>query len=305
MDYTILAFYKFTSIENPHLEVKKHKKFFENRDVTCRIYISEEGINAQMSAATSDAKAYIEWMKEDPRFADIHFKCDLSSKNVFPRVTVKYREQLCALDQKVDMGKGGEHVSPEKWREMLESDEERILIDVRNNYEWELGRFKGAELPDLETFREFPEYARALKERVDPRKTPVMMYCTGGIRCELYSALMKEEGFDNVYQLDGGVINYGHKEKGKHWEGKLFVFDDRLSAEVDSECGTISKCRFCETETDHYKNCANMDCNDLFFCCDECLPKRKGCCQEACENAERVRPFEEGLEHPFRRLKHG
>lgn len=302
MDYLILAFYKFVTVEDPDLEVKKHKKFFEGRDVTCRIYLSRDGVNGQMSATKQDARAYMEWLKEDSRFADVQFKIDPSDRNVFPRITVKHREQLCALDHEVDLSKGGKHLSPSEWRKKMEADEDYVMIDVRNNYEWEVGRFKGAELPDHETFREFPEYARSLKERVDPRKTPIMMYCTGGIRCELYSALMKEEGFDEVYQLDGGVINYGHEENGEHWEGKLFVFDDRLVTEVGDEKPPISSCHHCKKATDHYANCANMDCNELFLCCDACLHEQKGCCQSSCQEAPRLRPFEEGSEHPFRRI---
>ncbi len=303
MTHTILAFYKFVAVENPDLEVRRHKDFFDGRDAGCRIYLSKEGINGQMSAAHADAEAYIAWMREDSRFADVQFKADPHHMNIFPRVTIKHRQQLVALDQEVDMSKGGQHLSPKEWREMLESDEEHVLIDVRNQYEWEVGRFKGAELPKHDTFREFPAYAKALRDRVDASKTPVMMYCTGGIRCELYSALLKEEGFDQVYQLDGGVINYGHEEKGEHWEGKLFVFDDRLTTEVGESCGSISICHSCGESTERYVNCANMDCNQLFLVCESCLHKEKGCCQEKCQSAERLRPYEEALEHPFRRLR--
>jgi UPF0176 protein len=302
MDYSILAFYKFVSIEDPDREVKRLKEFFASCDLSCRIYLSHEGINGQMSAKKEDAERYMVWMRSDPRFADMSFKVDPSDHNVFPRVTVKHRRQLVALDHEVDLANRGEHLPPAKWKEMLESDESHVLVDVRNKYEWEVGHFEGAELPDASTFREFPEYARQLRERVDPRTTPVMMYCTGGIRCELYSALMKEEGFDKVYQLDGGVINYGHEEGGEHWKGKLFVFDDRMTTEVGEACGTISSCAHCGVSTDHYFNCADMDCNTLFLSCTACLKEQKGCCQKDCQSADRLRPYEEGLAHPFRRI---
>jgi UPF0176 protein len=303
MRYLVVAFYKLVSIENPALEVNRHKKFFSNRDVSGRIYLSEEGINAQMSGAEPDALAYIEWMKGDSRFADTFFKVQEHHENAFPRMTVKVREQLVALDRTVDSSQGGEHVSPAEWRRMLEEEQDVLLLDVRNQYEWEVGRFEGAIAPNCDTFRDYSDAMRQLKARVDPSKTKVMMYCTGGIRCELYSAVMREEGFENVYQLDGGVINYSEKEGGKHWEGQLFVFDDRLTVPVGDECPTIGTCRHCEGPTDHFVNCANMDCNELFLCCDPCLKEQIGCCEESCKSAERLRPFREGSRKPFRRLR--
>ena len=152
------------------------------------------------------------WMKADSRFQEISFKMHESSEHAFPKMTVKYRRQLVAIDCEVDFSEKGESVSPEQWKKMIEErDEQTIVLDVRNDYEWKIGHFEGSELPKLETFREFPEYAKQLKQERDPKETVVMMYCTGGIRCEFYSALMKKEGFEKVYQLDGGVINYGLK----------------------------------------------------------------------------------------------
>ncbi len=305
MRYLVVAFYQFVEIADPHAEVKRQKEYLLDKDVSGRIYLSEEGINAQMSGAEPDALAYIEWMKSDPRFADVHFKVQEHQENAFPRMTVKYREQLVALDRKVDLEMGGEHVSPDQWKKMLEEEEDLLLLDVRNQYEYEVGHFKGAIAPGCDTFRTYSDAIRKLKEKVDPSQTKVMMYCTGGIRCELYSAVMKEEGFDHVYQLDGGVINYSEKEGGKHWDGKLFVFDDRLTVPVGDECATISRCHHCGEETDHYVNCANMDCNELFLCCQGCMEPQLGCCQESCQQAERLRPFQDGIHKPFRRLRAG
>ena len=302
--YWVLAYYLFTPIGDPHFEVKKHKQFFDGRDVSGRIYLSEAGINGQMSGDKPDVEAYMEWLKSDSRFASVVFKIHYADENIFPRMTVKYRKQLAALDCDVDASQGGEHVSPAEWRRMMEEEDDTIMIDVRNQYEWEVGRFEGAELPECETFREFPEYTRDLKERVDPKKTKVMMYCTGGIRCEMYSAQMKNEGFENVYQLDGGVIGYGQAEGNKHWEGKLFVFDDRLTTPIsDDPHSVIGSCHHCETSVDNYYNCANMDCNRLFLCCADCLDQHLGCCQDSCCDAERVRPYQKGEDYkPFRRL---
>lgn len=304
-NYFILAYYLFQPIGDPQGEVERHKAFFLNKDVKSRIYISEEGINGQMSAYMDDAKSYIAWMKE--RFGSIDFKIHRHHEHAFPKLTVKVRKQLVALDAKVNMKLTGEHVSPQMWRQMLDQkDENTLVLDVRNDYEWEVGHFEGAELPTLDKFRKFPEYAKDLKKTRDPKKTRVMMYCTGGIRCELYSALLKEEGFEKVYQLQGGVIKYGLQEGNDHWKGKLFVFDDRLAVPLseDEPHEVISHCKHCGALSDVYYNCANMDCNALFLCCPACAEKTLGCCCTECETAPRRRRFKkEERPKPFRKFR--
>jgi UPF0176 protein len=307
--YYVLAFYIFTHIDDPAKEVQLHHEFFKNRDIRSRIYISKEGINAQMSAERDNAIAYMDWMRQDERFKDIDFKIHFYPEHAFPKATVKLKEQLVALDRQVDASRGGEHLSADQWKQMLESKgDDTIIIDVRNDYEWVIGHFEGALKPQLDTFRKFPEYVQELKEKYDPKNTKVMMYCTGGIRCELYSALMKDEGFDTVYQLGGGVIKYGQKVGTDHWKGKLFVFDDRLSIPIadDGKEEIISACSFCEEPSDVYYNCANMDCNELFLCCSSCAEKMKGCCCQECMDAKRLRPFESSNSRPkpFRKWYH-
>ncbi len=304
--YLVLAYYHFFPVSAPPSEVTSHKKFFEGRDVAARIYISENGINGQMSAMHADAQAYMDWMHSREECKDIHFKLHTHHEHAFPRCTVKYRKKLVAVDEVIDFENRGEPVSPEKWQHMLNEKNKYILIDVRNDYEWKVGHFEGAELPPCETFRDFTRYAETLKEKVDPEKTPVMMYCTGGIRCELYSSILVKRGFNKVYQLEGGIINYGLKQGSKHWLGKLFVFDDRLTVPVSSEeTAMIGKCHHCQHPNDTYVNCANMDCNALFLCCANCLKQHLGCCKEECQNAERLRPYHEATTHkPFRKWYH-
>jgi UPF0176 protein len=302
MDYKVLAYYCITKIEDPHLEVARHKEFFKDKDFRGRIYISEQGINGQASGFGPHADEYIAWMRQDPRFQKMPFKVHYSKDHAFPKTTVKYRKQLVAVDCDVDFSDVGEHVSPNTWKDMLENkDQDTIVIDVRNDYEWVIGHFEGSELPKLDTFRKFPEYARNLKAEKDPAKTKVMMYCTGGIRCEFFSALMKKEGFEKVYQLDGGVINYGLEMGDDKWKGKLFVFDDRLAVPMGDQA-PISHCKYCGVENDVYYNCANMDCNELFLCCIDCLRSHKGCCCATCETG-RVRQFHEDSK-PFRKFSH-
>lgn len=304
--YFILAYYYFTSIPDPHQEIVAHKEFFKERGLTSRIYISEQGINGQMSGIREEAEAYMKWMHANPLFENMRFKIHTYHENVFPRQTIKYRKQLVALDEEVDLSKIGEHVSPAQWKSLLESEEKPVLLDVRNDYEWEVGRFEGAVCPPCETFRQFGQYTEELKSQVDPQTTPVMMYCTGGIRCELYSSLLIKQGFKKVYQLDGGIINYGLKQGGDHWLGKLFVFDDRLTVPIsEEETPVIGKCIHCQIPIEAYYNCANMDCNRLFLCCPACLKQFKGCCCSECQTAPRLRPYHHQDAHkPFRKWYH-
>lgn len=302
MKYQVIAYYYFTHFKAPQEEVQLHKKFFESLDVKGRVYISEEGINGQMSASSEAAPIFMDWMRS--RFKGVVFKVHEADDHAFAKMTVKYRKQLVALDIPVELDQSHGHVSPETWKKMLdERDENLVLIDVRNKYEAIVGHFEGAEIPDCTTFREFPDYVKDLKSRKDPSKTRVMMYCTGGIRCEYFSVYLKEHGFQDVSQLDGGVIGYGLKVGSKHWRGKLFVFDDRLVVPISSDNQeTISHCHHCNELCDTYINCANMDCNDLFISCLNCRKQFKGCCSSQCLDTGRVRQIDDYKDpKPFRK----
>ncbi len=306
--HRILAFYYFIAIEDPHLEVEKHHRYLKGRDIRCRVYLSYEGINGQMSATAEEADAYIQWLKSDERFSKIFFKIDPHHEHVLPRITVKFRKQLVALDEPADPRYGAEYLSPLAWQEKLENrDKSTLILDVRNKYEWQIGHFEGAELPALDCFRQFPSFAKRLKVERDPQETTILMYCTGGIRCELFSAFLKKEGFEQVYQLSGGVIAYGHERKGRHWRGKLFVFDDRLAVSMGEEVSeeTISHCSSCGTPSATYYNCASMDCNELFIRCLSCAKELQGCCSPSCRESDRCRPFEEvERPKPFKKWYH-
>ncbi|MEN9654602.1 MAG: hypothetical protein RL235_714 [Chlamydiota bacterium] len=296
----VLAYYYLGKIEDPVAEVACHKAFFEGKNARGRIYISEQGINGQASCGEEEYEAFRSWMA---RFDSVKIKIHTASEHPFPKMTVKYRKQLVAIDCDVDLSARGESVAPHQWKEMLQQrDENTLLVDVRNGYEWKVGHFEGAELPPLETFRQFPSYADELKKTRDPKTTRVMMYCTGGIRCEFFSAVMKQAGFEHVYQLDGGVIGYGLEEGGDHWKGKLFVFDDRLVVPISSDQSeTIAECVYCKGVCDVYYNCANVDCNELFVACASCICEHKGCCGASCKSAPRVRPYQISAK-PFRKM---
>lgn len=297
----VIAYYLFTRLADPHREVQSHKEFCRGRALTGRVYLSEQGINGQMSGLPADIAAYRAWLEE--QFQGVTFKVHEAPCQVFPRMTIKYRKELVALGVEVDLSQKGEYLTPAAFRRELDNwDGTKLLLDVRNQYETAIGHFVQAQLPPLETFRDFPAYARALRAEQDPER-PILMGCTGGIRCEIYSSLLKQEGFQQVYQLQGGFIQYGLEEGRAHWQGRLFVFDDRLSVSLDGEETTpIAQCSHCGASNDTYYNCANGECNALFLSCLSCLHRLQGCCQESCMGSPFLRRYAaDGNHKPFKR----
>ncbi|MEM8727359.1 MAG: rhodanese-related sulfurtransferase [Chlamydiota bacterium] len=306
MDYSVLAFYVLKQIDRPHREIDNWKRFLKGKDALGRIYINEKGINAQMSISAKDAPYFYDWFLGDNRYKGTEIKVHRHPEQAFPKLTIKYRPQLVAMDGDYDLSRGGKHLSSDEWAAMIEErDDDTVMLDIRNDYEWEVGHFEGTEKPRFKTFRRFPGYVEELKKTYDPEKTRVMMYCTGGIRCELYSCLVKDRGFEKVYQLRGGIIQYGLEQGNKHWRGNLFVFDDRLVVPISAgeKAEAIGRCYRCDVAVDSYYNCADMDCNRLFIGCKACVEKMNGCCRASCTDARRRRPFQPSdRPKPFRKL---
>ncbi|MBP9841684.1 MAG: rhodanese-related sulfurtransferase [Simkaniaceae bacterium] len=298
--YKVLAFYDITPVANPEEMVAEWHRYFKDKDVKGRIYIAHEGINAQMSC--HEGVDCFDWIKAQFPSADI--KIHVYDEHPFARLTIKVRKQLVALDRPVDFSMQATHATPQEWNEMLKDQkEETIVLDVRNGYEWEVGHFVGAEKPHLDTFREFDALAEQLAQTKD-KNTRILMCCTGGIRCEFFSPLLKERGFNNLFQLKGGIIGYGLHQGNELWEGNLFVFDDRMVVPLTEERQPpIAKCHHCGSPSDTYYNCACMDCNELFISCPCCAEQLEGCCSEECVEAPKRRPFnKEERVRPYRRL---
>lgn len=300
MEYLVLAYYHLTHIEDPQSEVARHQAFLKDKDVSCRIYISHQGINGQFSGVREDAEAFMAWLQKD---FSISFKVHRHHEHVFPRKTVKYRPQLVALDAACDLSQRGVYLTPEAWKERLSHPSEgRLIVDVRNDYEWKVGHFERAISPPARTFREFRAYAEELKKRIS-LSTEILMCCTGGIRCEFYSSYLKSLGFTDIFQLQGGIIQYGLVVGNAHWKGKLFVFDDRLTIPISNEpTEALSHCCYCHVSEDRYLNCANAACNTLFIVCPRCAYAHEGCCSSSCRLHPKKRTLDgKDLYKPFRK----
>lgn len=305
MKYEVILYYKFVSIADPEDFKDEHKRFCKDLGVKGRVYVGTEGINGTIGGTPNQIAAYKRELTSRSGFEDIDFKSEHSEFNPFPRLQCKVREEIVSLhaDESLDTSEGGEYMEPHEWRQMMESDEDYVMIDVRNDYETEIGHFEGALTPNLEHFYEFSNWIEQLDV---PEDKTVLMYCTGGIRCEKFSALMKKHGYKDVHQLHGGILRYKHEENGKHFKGKCFVFDDRLVVPVNpNDLEPIARCEITGKPADSYINCANMECNKLFVCSEEGARIMEGCCSEECRQSEYKRPFDpDHAFKPFRKWYH-
>lgn len=276
----VLLYYKFVEVPQPEFEVLQHKLVCAGIGLTGRILIAEEGINGTVAGTSAQLKQYTKYMDAHPLFADIVFKRTPAGKLPFHKLIVKKRDEIVTLGKKVDVSKTGKYLTPEQFHAVLENEKDFALVDMRNNYEYEVGRFEGAIQPDTTKFYELPKKVKNLK--IDPKKK-VLTYCTGGIRCEKATALLTEEGYTDVYQLEGGIAKYLEKYPNGYFKGKNFVFDDRMVTNTDTPSGTevLGSCAHCGTKSDRYIDCTKPDCHQLFISCKDCEKKHSGLCPVA------------------------
>jgi len=278
-DIHILLFYKYVEIKNPYSFSKKHLKFCMENGLLGRILIGKEGINGSVSGTKEQIELYKKELTSDYRFFDIIFKEDIGKMHPFTKMNIRIRDEIVALGKKVNLVNKGEYITPEKLYEMYKNKEDFVMLDARNYYEYKVGKFKNAIHLNLKTFREFPKKINQLENKKDKK---IVMYCTGGVRCEKASAYLKENGFNNVYHIKDGIINFGKKYPNSYWEGKLFVFDKRLVTPINKGDEPISKCKLCGCPCDLYMNCRNLKCDELFIACHECQHKFMHCCSKEC-----------------------
>ena len=291
-----LSFYQYAHIGNPQLFRDHLFLAWDKLEVLGRIYVAKEGINAQLSVPAPRFEAFKAHLDSIDFLEGIRLNIaveqDLKS---FLKLTIKVRDKIVAdglEDDSFDVTQKGKHVNAEEFNQLL-ADPNTVCVDMRNHYESEIGHFKGAVTPDVDTFREsLPIIEEDLSEHKKDKK--LLMYCTGGIRCEKASAYFKHKGFENVYQLEGGIIEYTRQVKDKALEnkfiGKNFVFDERRGERITEEI--IAQCHQCGAACDTHVNCANEACHLLFIQCEACGEKMQSCCSDPCKEIIQL-PIEE------------
>lgn len=292
--YQTLLYYKYTQIPNAENFAQQHLDFCERLSIVGRIIVAEEGLNGTISGTVVQCKKYMDHIRSNPLFEGIDFKIDEVDVPSFERLYVRYKPEIVHSSlrgiQNIDPNEvTGVHLEPQEVLAMMKN-EDVVFLDVRSNYESNLGRFKNAVTLDIDNFRDFPS---RLKEIENLKDKKVITYCTGGIKCEKASGYLVQNGFKHVYQVEGGVVKYAKETGGKNFDGKLYVFDNRVAVDVNSvNPGIISTCRICHKPSAHMVNCANADCNEHFVLCEECGVKMEGCCSETCMESPAKRVYD-------------
>lgn len=282
-EYLVLLYYCYTHIEDPEQFREDHHMLCLDLDLRGRIIIAEEGINGTVSGLTGNCQEYMRIVKSDPRFETIEFKIDRQSSQAFQKLNVRYKDEIvnAGLPNIKPPVRPQNYLEPLQFKK-IKDEEDVVILDVRSNYEHRLGRFKNAIFLDLPNFRDFPEKVKELEHLKDKK---VITYCTGGVKCEKASTYLLEQGFEDVYQLHGGIIRYGLEAGGEDFEGKCYVFDNRLAVEVNQVNPTIvSACYICGEACDRMVNCANPKCNRHIPMCEKCGWDLEGACCQDCKD---------------------
>jgi UPF0176 protein len=276
----IILYYKFVPLADPAMVMRWQRELCARLGLKGRVILSEHGINGTLGGELKAVKTYVKEMNLTPQFKGLEYKWSDGVVDDFPKLSIKVRKELVTLDPEVkpgaefDVFDKGTPLRPAAWRKYLEDHPDAIIFDARNDYESDVGKFRGAITPKIKTFKDVKKEIEKL-----PKDQPVLTYCTGDIRCEYLSAYMKHQGFEDVYHLDGGIVKYGQQfgDDG-FWEGKCYVFDKRLSIGFSDKSKDIGVCVHCGSKTSHQENCADPSCNLQFVVCEDCASEAKITC---------------------------
>ncbi|GMV53458.1 MAG: hypothetical protein OKBPIBMD_01895 [Chlorobi bacterium] len=289
--YQVLLYYKFVPIEDPELFAREHHELCRDFGLLGRILVAHEGLNGTVSGTVEQCAAYMDAVHADERFADLWFKIDTVEKHAFKKLFVRVKRELVTFNadhQTNPSVKTGKRLSPVEFHKMLQHDDV-VVLDGRTDYEYDIGHFRNAIRPPIDSFRQFPQW---IKENLgDLKDKHIITYCTGGIRCEKLTAYMLEENFTNVYQLDGGIVSYGKDPtvKGALWDGKCYVFDERILVDINhtDDRRIVSSCYHCGKPAERLVNCANIDCHRQHPVCESCEEQTRRSCSVECMHADR------------------
>jgi UPF0176 protein len=293
----VILYYGFTPLRDPEAIRLWQHTLCESLNLKGRILISTHGINGTVGGAMADVKKYVRATKSYPGFKNLDIKWSDGTGADFPRLRVRVRDEVVSFgapnELEVDdhgVVGGGVHLSPAAVHELVDArGDDVVFFDGRNAFEAAIGRFKGAIVPDVDTTRDFVTEIESGKYD-DLKGRPIVTYCTGGVRCEVLSAIMKKRGFEEVYQLEGGIVRYGETFGNKGlWEGSLYIFDERMNQEFGDDITVLGRCERCEAPTSHYVNCDNLACRALTLLCDECAASGGATCGPAHQTAPRAK----------------
>jgi UPF0176 protein len=287
--YKVISFYKYVNIENPKAMAKEHLVWCLEIGIKGKVYLAEEGISGSVFGDEKATSKYKDQLKKYNAFKDIWFKETPTDKIAFSKMHVRVKDEIVnsgLSDTKIEHA--APKLTPEELLKFYEDKKDFIIVDARNWYESKIGKFKNAITPQITHFREWPKVVESLKQY---REKTIITYCTGGIRCEKASAYMREHGFKDVYQIDGGILNYIQTFPDTYWEGGMFVFDDRrvFESNTKEELKHIANCHFCDESTSYHINCHNIDCDKIIVCCHNCKVEKEYCCSDECRASKNRR----------------
>lgn len=279
----ILLFYKYVNIEDPVAIQTWQLRLCKRLGLTGRVIVATEGINGTLGGTMEATQSYKEAMEEHPLFGGIDFKQAPGDASFFPRTRIMIRKEIVALGidpELLTVKDGGKHLTPEETHALLNNPPaDLVILDTRNNYESRIGTFRNSIIPDIDTFREFPEFIDATLDQYKDKT--VLMHCTGGVRCERATAYLKVKGVaKEIYQIQGGIQRYIEKYPDGHFRGSNYVFDGRVSERINDDI--LSECDLCAIPCDEYNNCMNALCNKQYLACADCVIAFKECCSKAC-----------------------
>lgn len=286
--FKILLYYKYTQIKNPVDLMNEQRELCQKLNLKGRILISTEGINGTVAGLENDVDLYIKETEKNSELGQIEWKISYADEQVFPKLKVKVRDEIVTLGVKktgadVSIENKADYIEPEELRDLYDKNADFVIVDARNMYEAQIGKFKNSIIPPIDNFRDFPAFAKTLEKY---KEKDVVTYCTGGVRCEKASAYLRENGFKKVRQLHGGIHVYGEKAEGKYFEGEMFVFDKRLHVPVNKvNPETISHCQFCQTKITRFVDCVARTCDSLFVCCETCEAQHQSTCCDKCQQS--------------------
>lgn len=283
MEYQVLLFYKYVTIEDPHALREWVLTRASALELTGRVLVAEEGINGTLEGTKENTDLFANDLTALPLFADMQIKTSKGQGTAFPKLSVKVRNEIVGTQfdaKKVDPRvKTAPRLTPEDLRSWYENDKDFVIVDMRNDYEFRSGHFAGSINPGLENSRDLP---KAMPQLEGLKDKTVLTVCTGGVRCEKMSAYLLAEGFTDVYQLENGIHGYMEKYPGQDYLGTLYTFDKRLTMDFGGEREVIGECYLCNAKTESYVNCANNSCHLHFLACDACQEGGSTTCSASC-----------------------